>query len=65
MWFCSHDLKPEAESIHRTDPANACHYTDPIIFRGLKSLTFANTQQSSLLRLASEGISVKSKDVAI
>lgn len=33
--------------------------TDPIIFRGLKSLTFANSQQSSLLRLAAEGISVR------
>jgi len=31
---------------------------DPIIFRGLKSLTLANSQQSSLLRLAAEGISV-------
>lgn len=31
---------------------------DPIIFRGLKSLTFANSQQESLLRLAAEGISV-------
>jgi dinuclear metal center YbgI/SA1388 family protein len=30
----------------------------PIIFRGLKSLTLANTQQQSLLRLASHGISV-------
>jgi len=31
---------------------------DPIIFKGLKSLTLANTQQQSLLRLALEGISV-------
>jgi len=30
----------------------------PIIFRGLKSLTLADTQQQSLLRLASHGISV-------
>lgn len=33
-------------------------YIDPIIFRGLKSLTFNDTQQTSLLRLAAEGISV-------
>jgi putative NIF3 family GTP cyclohydrolase 1 type 2 len=31
---------------------------DPIIFRGLKSITLDNTQQQSLLRLAAEGISV-------
>jgi putative NIF3 family GTP cyclohydrolase 1 type 2 len=31
---------------------------DPIIFRGLKSLTLDNSQQQSLLRLAAEGISV-------
>lgn len=31
---------------------------DPIIFKGLKSLTLADTQQQSLLRLALEGISV-------
>jgi putative NIF3 family GTP cyclohydrolase 1 type 2 len=31
---------------------------DPIIFRGLKSITMENTQQQSLLRLAAEGISV-------
>ena len=33
---------------------------DPIIFRGLKSLTLADSQQESLLRLAAEGISVRS-----
>jgi len=32
---------------------------DPIIFRGLKSLTLRDTQQQSLLRLAAEGISVR------
>lgn len=32
--------------------------SDPIIFKGLKSLTLADTQQQSLLRLALEGISV-------
>ncbi|KAF2739440.1 NIF3 NGG1 interactin-like proteing factor 3-like 1 [Polyplosphaeria fusca] len=37
----------------------------PIIFRGLKSLTFANSQQQSLLRLASHGISVYSPHTAI
>ena len=31
---------------------------DPIIFKGLKSLTLANSQQQSLLRLAANGISV-------
>lgn len=32
---------------------------DPIIFKGLKSLVLADTQQQSLLRLALEGISVR------
>lgn len=38
---------------------------DPIIFRGLKSLTLADTQQQSLLRLALEGISVYSPHTAV
>lgn len=37
----------------------------PIIFRGLKSLTLANSQQQSLLRLASHGISVYSPHTAV
>ncbi|KAI4942046.1 hypothetical protein J4E91_010434 [Alternaria rosae] len=37
----------------------------PIIFRGLKSLTLADTQQQSLLRLASHGISVYSPHTAL
>jgi len=37
--------------------------SDPIIFKGLKSLTLADTQQQSLLRLALEGISVLIPDV--
>ncbi|KAI8938809.1 hypothetical protein NX059_004672 [Plenodomus lindquistii] len=37
----------------------------PIIFRGLKSLTFANTQQQTLLRLASHGISVYCPHTAV
>ena len=37
----------------------------PIIFRGLKSLTLADTQQSSLLRLALQGISVYSPHTAV
>jgi putative NIF3 family GTP cyclohydrolase 1 type 2 len=37
----------------------------PIIFRGLKSLTLANTQQQTLLRLASHGISVYSPHTAV
>lgn len=38
---------------------------DPIIFRGLKSLTFRDTQQSSLLRLAAEGISVRNSNMTV
>jgi putative NIF3 family GTP cyclohydrolase 1 type 2 len=38
--------------------SNTTPSVDPIIFRGLKSLTLANSQQQSLLRLAGEGISV-------
>ena len=38
---------------------------DPIIFRGLKSLTLAESQQQSLLRLALEGISVYSPHTAV
>ncbi|EEQ30433.1 hypothetical protein McanMca71_002321 [Microsporum canis] len=38
---------------------------DPIIFRGLKSITLANSQQHSLLRLAQEGISVYSPHTAV
>jgi dinuclear metal center YbgI/SA1388 family protein len=37
----------------------------PIIFRGLKSITLANTQQHTLLRLASQGISVYSPHTAV
>jgi dinuclear metal center YbgI/SA1388 family protein len=37
----------------------------PIIFRGLKSLTLADSQQQSLLRLASHGISVYSPHTAL
>jgi len=40
-------------------------HKDPIIFRGLKSLTLGNTQQNSLLRLAQEGISVYSPHTAV
>ena len=39
--------------------------TDPIIFKGFKSLTLANSQQQSLLRLALEGISVYSPHTAV
>lgn len=38
---------------------------DPIIFRPLKSLTSRNTQQTTLLRLAQEGISVYCPHTAI
>lgn len=39
--------------------------TDPIIFRGLKSITLEDTQQRSLLRLAQHGISVYSPHTAV
>jgi putative NIF3 family GTP cyclohydrolase 1 type 2 len=45
--------------LYRPEPLTTPHPTDPIIFRGLKSLTFNDTQQTSLLRLAAEGISVR------
>jgi putative NIF3 family GTP cyclohydrolase 1 type 2 len=38
---------------------------DPIIFRALKSITQANSQQHTLLRLAQEGISVYSPHTAV
>jgi hypothetical protein len=41
------------------------HDVDPIIFRGLKSLTLEDTQQQSLLRLASEGISVRLNSIVV
>lgn len=44
-------------SLHATI-ADINQSIDPIIFRGLKSLTLADSQQQSLLRLAAEGISV-------
>ncbi|KAJ4303611.1 hypothetical protein N0V90_002511 [Kalmusia sp. IMI 367209] len=37
----------------------------PIIFRGLKSITLANSQQQTLLRLVSHGISVYSPHTAV
>ncbi|CZS98398.1 related to Ngg1p-interacting factor 3 [Rhynchosporium agropyri] len=37
----------------------------PIIFRALKAITLSNTQQNTLLRLASEGISVYSPHTAV
>jgi dinuclear metal center YbgI/SA1388 family protein len=49
-----HDL-----ASHRTD------LVDPIIFRGLKTLTLADSQQQSLLRLVAEGISVYSPHTAL
>jgi hypothetical protein len=44
------------EAIARRDSVVIAYH--PIIFRGLKSITMADTQQTSLLRLAAEGISV-------
>ena len=40
-------------------------FLDPIIFRGLKSITLEDTQQRSLLRLAQHGISVYSPHTAV
>ncbi|KAK5172384.1 hypothetical protein LTR04_006386 [Oleoguttula sp. CCFEE 6159] len=51
------------EAIERNDSLIVAYH--PIIFRGLKSLTLANSQQQSLLRLAAEGISVYSPHTAI
>ncbi|RDW73953.1 hypothetical protein BP5796_07395 [Coleophoma crateriformis] len=51
------------EAITRKDSVIISYH--PIIFRGLKSLTLANSQQRSLLRLAQEGISVYSPHTAV
>ncbi len=49
---------PFTEHRSRRLRADAASSIDPIIFKGLKSLTLGNSQQQSLLRLAAEGISV-------
>ena len=51
------------EAIERKDCVVVSYH--PIIFRGFKSLTLANSQQQSLLRLALEGISVYSPHTAV
>ncbi|KAJ5482912.1 hypothetical protein N7539_006358 [Penicillium diatomitis] len=51
------------EAIKRQDSAIVAYH--PIIFRGLKSITLADTQQRSLLRLAQHGISVYSPHTAV
>ncbi|KAI4213450.1 MAG: hypothetical protein LQ351_003950 [Letrouitia transgressa] len=51
------------EAIQRKDCVVVSYH--PIIFRGFKSLTLANHQQQSLLRLALEGISVYSPHTAV
>ncbi|KAL4944822.1 hypothetical protein BDV06DRAFT_68607 [Aspergillus oleicola] len=51
------------EAIKRRDSVVVAYH--PIIFRGLKSLTFNDPQQQSLLRLAAEGISVYSPHTAM
>ncbi|MCJ1362260.1 NGG1 interacting factor [Acarospora aff. strigata] len=51
------------EAIERKDCVVVAYH--PIIFKGLKSLTLADTQQQSLLRLALEGISVYSPHTAV
>ncbi|TVY24835.1 NIF3-like protein [Lachnellula hyalina] len=51
------------EAIARKDSIIIAYH--PIIFRPLKALTQSNTQQSTLLRLAQEGISVYSPHTAL
>ncbi|KAG7009162.1 peroxiredoxin [Physcia stellaris] len=51
------------EAIERKDCVVVSYH--PIIFRDLKSLTLADSQQQSLLRLALEGISVYSPHTAV
>jgi len=51
------------EAIERKDCVVISYH--PIIFRGFKSLTLADSQQQSLLRLALEGISVYSPHTAV
>lgn len=51
------------EAIARKDSIIVTYH--PIIFRGLKALTLANSQQQSLLRLAQEGISVYCPHTAV
>ena len=51
------------EAIERKDCIVVSYH--PIIFRGFKSLTLADSQQQSLLRLALEGISVYSPHTAV
>ncbi|KAI7968863.1 hypothetical protein EIK77_002859 [Talaromyces pinophilus] len=50
---------------HPNLSSNILKETDPIIFRGLKSLILQDPQQKSLLRLAQEGISVYSPHTAV
>ncbi|KAL9138367.1 MAG: hypothetical protein Q9175_000407 [Cornicularia normoerica] len=51
------------EAIERKDCVVVSYH--PIIFKGFKALTLADTQQQSLLRLALEGISVYSPHTAV
>ncbi|TVY40213.1 Protein NIF3-like protein [Lachnellula occidentalis] len=51
------------EAIARKDSIIIAYH--PIIFRPLKALTQSNTQQSTLLRLAQEGVSVYSPHTAL
>ncbi|KIW02995.1 YbgI/family dinuclear metal center protein [Verruconis gallopava] len=50
------------EAIERKDSIIVAYH--PIIFRGLKAITLNDSQQTSLLRLAAEGISVYSPHTA-
>lgn len=49
----------------QTPSSDGTSSIDPIIFKGLKTLVLADTQQQTLLRLAAEGISVYSPHTAI
>ncbi|KAF2147332.1 uncharacterized protein K452DRAFT_304191 [Aplosporella prunicola CBS 121167] len=51
------------EAIERKDSIVVAYH--PIIFRGLKAITLANSQQQSLLRLAAQGISVYCPHTAV
>ncbi|KAI9863523.1 MAG: hypothetical protein M1824_000203 [Vezdaea acicularis] len=51
------------EAIRRQDSIIISYH--PVIFRGLKSITTANSQQLSLLKLVQEGISVYSPHTAV
>lgn len=63
---CVHDrVLPSVDSRPLAPRLCSDRAADPIIFRPLKSFTFADSQQESLLRLTQEGISVYSPHTAV